>query len=52
MYLALNYCSRHFGSYKESKLRGTQRKGRYSAVKSSQLSWARQYKKGVQYDFK
>ena len=35
--------SRHFGSYKESKLRGTQRKGRYSAVTSSQRSWAGQY---------
>ena len=39
-----HYCA-HYG-----KLRGTQRKGRYSAVKSSQLSWAGQYKKCVQYD--
>ena len=45
--------TRHFGSYQESKLRGTpRRKGRYSAVKSSLLSWAEQYKKCVQYDFK
>ena len=44
--------SRHFGSYEQSKLSVTQRKGRYSAVKSSQLSWAGQYKKCVQYDFK
>ena len=29
-----------------------QSKGRYSAVKSSKLSWAGQYKKCVQYDFK
>ena len=36
----------------QSKPRGTQRKGRYSAVKSSQLSWAGQYKKCVQYDLK
>ena len=36
--------SRHFGSYKQSKLRGTQRKGQYSAVKSTQFSWAGQYK--------
>ena len=40
--------TRHFGSYQESKLRGTpRRKGRYSAVKSSLLSWAEQYKKCV-----
>ena len=44
--------ARHFGSCKESKLRRTQRKGRYSAVKSSQLSWAGRYKRCVQYDFK
>ena len=42
---------RHFGLYKESKLRGLQRKGRYSGVKSSQHSWAGQSKKCVQYDF-
>ena len=41
-----HYCA-HYG-----KLRGTQRKGRYSAVKSSQLSWAGQYKKCLQYNFK
>ena len=34
------------------KLRGTQYKGRNSAVKFSQLSWAIQYKKCEQYDFK
>ena len=39
--------SPHFGSYQQSKLSVTQRKGRYSAVKSSQLSWAGQYKKIV-----
>ena len=44
--------ARHFGSYKESKLRETRLKGRNSAVKSSQLSWAGQYKMCVQYDFK
>ena len=44
--------SRHFGSYKERKLRKTRCKGRYSAVTSSQLSWAGQYKMCVQYDFK
>ena len=44
--------SHHFGSYMPVKLRGTQHKGRNSAVKSSQLSWAGQYKKFVQYDFK
>ena len=43
--------SRHFGSYRQSKLSVTQRKGRNSAVKSSQPSWAEQYKKRVQYDF-
>ena len=43
---------RHFGSYKPGKLRGAQHKGRHSVVKSSQLSWAGQYKKCVQYDFK
>ena len=31
--------SRNFGSYKQSKLSETRRKGRYSAAKSSQLSW-------------
>ena len=41
------------GSYKQSKLKITRLKGRYSAVLSSQLSWAwEQYKKCVQYDFK
>ena len=44
--------ARYFGVYKQSKLRGTQRKSRYNVVKSSQLSWAGQYKKCVQYDFK
>ena len=44
--------TRRFGLYKQSKLRGTQRKGRYSAVMSSQLSWTGQYKNCVQYDFK
>ena len=43
------WLSRHFGSYKMSKLSVTKRKGRYSAVMSSQLSWAGQYKKCVQY---
>ena len=43
--------SRHFGSYQQSKLSLTQRKGRYSAVRFSQLSRAGQYKKCVQYDF-
>ena len=43
---------RHFGSYKQSKPKETQSKGRYSAVISSQLSWAGQYKKCVQYNFK
>ena len=33
---------RHFGSYQQSKLRGTGRKGRNSAVKSSQLKVGRQ----------
>ena len=42
----------HFGSNKPGKLRGTLQIGRTSAVKSSQLSWAGQYKKYcVQYDF-
>ena len=45
------YTARHFGSNQQSKLSVTQRKGRYSAVKSSQLIWAEQYKKCVQYDF-
>ena len=39
--------TRHFGSYKQSKIRGTQLKGRYSAVKFSQLSWEGQYKQCV-----
>ena len=39
--------TRHFGLYKESKLIG-----RYSAVRSTQLSWAGQYNKCVQYVFK
>ena len=43
--------ARHFSSYQESKLSVTQRKGRYSAVESSQLSWAGQYNKCVPYDF-
>ena len=43
--------ARHFGLYQESKLSVTQRKGRYGAVKSSQLSWTGQYKKCVQYYF-
>ena len=55
--------TRHFGSYKQNKIRGTQHKGPvnlagqdstisvYSTVKSSQLSWAGQYNKCVQYDF-
>ena len=46
------YIARHFGLYKESKLRGTQRKGGYNALKSSQHSWAGQCKKCVQYEFK
>ena len=37
----------HFSSYKPCKLRGTRLKGRNSAVQSSQLSWAGQYKKCV-----
>ena len=46
--------SLHFGLYKESKLRGTQRKSLciQHAVKSSQLIWTGQYKKCVQYNFK
>ena len=44
--------ARHFGSYKPDKHRETRHKGRNSAVKSSQLNWAGQYKKWVQYDFK
>ena len=43
---------RQFGLYKQSKLRGTQCKGRNCAVKSIQHSWAGQYKHDVQYDFK
>ena len=50
--LCVYHASRHFGLYKESKLRETQCKGRYSSVKSIQLSWAGQYKKCVQSDFK
>ena len=46
------FMTRHFGSYKQSTLRGNRRKGRYSAVKSSQLSLGGQYTKCVQYDFK
>ena len=41
----------HFGSYNPGKLRGTLHKGRNSAVKSSPLTWAGQYKKCVQYNF-
>ena len=44
--------SRHFGSTEPGKLRGTRHKGRNSAVKSNQLSFAGQYKKFVQYNFK
>ena len=44
--------TRHFGSYKLGKLRGTWYKDRNSAVQSSQRRWAGQYKKYVQYDFK
>ena len=40
--------TRHFGLYQQSV---RQCKGRYSAVMFSQLSWAGQYKKCVQYDF-
>ena len=43
--------SRHFGSYQQSELSVTHCKGRYSAVKSSQLSWAGPYKKCEQYNF-
>ena len=46
------YITRHFGSYKQSKLRGTRRIGRFSAVKSSQLSCAGQDKKCKQYNIK
>ena len=42
----------NFGWYKPGKLWGTLHKGRNSAVQSSQLSLAGQYKKCVQYDFK
>ena len=38
--------------YTQSKLKGTQRKGRYYEVKSSELSWAGQYKKYLQYDLR
>ena len=44
--------SRHFGSYTPGKQRGTPHKGRNSAVKFNQLSWAGQYNKCAQYDFK
>ena len=47
-----NHGPRYFDSYKLGKLRGTRHIGRNSAVKSSQLSRAGQYKKSVQYDFK
>ena len=40
------------GLYKQSKLRGTQRKGRNRAVKSGQSKQCVQYKKCVQYDFR
>ena len=56
--LYIPFCGRgynwacHFGSYKQSKLRGTWLKGQNSLVKSSKLSWAGQYKKYVQYNFK
>ena len=43
--------ARHFGSFKQSKHRGTLRRVRCSAVKSSQLSLAGQYKMCVQFDF-
>ena len=46
-----SYILRHFGSYIPGKLRGTRHKGRNSAVKFSHLSWARQNKKCLQYDF-
>ena len=46
--LYIQYKSRNFGSYPQSKLSVTQRQGRYSAVKSSHPSWAGQYKKCVQ----
>ena len=59
IFLYSNICSEElannsgrFGLYKQSKLRRTRRKGRNSAVKSSQLSWAGQNKKCVEYDFK
>ena len=50
--ISLLHISSHFDSYKESRLRGTWRRGRNSGVKYSQLSWAGQYKKCVQYAFK
>ena len=46
------YVSCHFGSYKRGELREKRPKSRNSALKTSQLSWAGQYKKCVQYDFK
>ena len=45
-------CTRHYGSYKPGKLRGTRQKGRKIAVKSSQLGWEEQYRKCVQYNIK
>ena len=47
----MSHVSCHFSLYQQSKLSLTQRNGRYSAVKSSQLSRAGQYKKSVQYNF-
>ena len=44
--------ARYFGLKKQSNLKGIGRKSRYSAVKSSQLSWSGQYKKCAQYNFK
>ena len=48
-------CPRHCGSYKPGKLRRLRHKSsniKQSAVQSSQFSWAGQYKKSVQYEFK
>ena len=42
----------HFGSYIQSKLRGTRRKGQNCALKSSQLCRTGQNKRCVLYDFK
>ena len=50
-FVTLQSQSCHFGLYQQCKLIVTQRKGRTSAIQSSQLSWAGQYKKCVQYDF-